>query len=65
MSKIEVFFRESFSGECGHTGTDRYDGDIEMKDGGAWIYWIRIGDNKRMNRFYPNCTIIKLTIEEE
>lgn len=39
MGKIEVFYRESFSGECGHTGTDIYDGDIEMKDGGIWVYF--------------------------
>lgn len=65
MDKIEVFYRESFSGECGHTETDIYDGDIEMKDGGVWIYWVRNKDRKRMRSFYPNISIIRMNIEEE
>ncbi len=65
MSKIEVFYRESFSGECGHVGIDIYDGDIEMKDGGAWIYGIRSKDFKRMRSFYPNVSIIRINIEED
>ncbi len=65
MGKIEVFYRESFSGECGHTGTDIYDGDIEMKDGSIWVYWVRNKDRKRMRSFYPNISIIRMNIEEE
>lgn len=64
MAKIEVFYRESFSGECGHTGTRTHDGSIEMKDGGMWIHWTR-KDNKRMMSFYPNISIIRVNIEEE
>ncbi len=64
MSKIEVFYRESFSGECAHVGTDTYDGDIEMKDGGVWIYGIR-SNGKRMKSFYPNISIIRMNIEED
>lgn len=65
MGKIEVFYRESFSGECGHTGTDIYDGDMEMRDGGIWIHWVRSKDSKRMRSFYPNISIIRIDIEEE
>jgi hypothetical protein len=65
MSRIEVFYRESFSGECGHTETDLYDGDIEMKDGGILVHWNRSEDHKRMRSFYPNISIIRLNIEEE
>ena len=64
MSKIDIFYRESFSGECAHTGIDKYDGDIMMKDGGIWVYWIR-KDNKQMKSFYPNISVIKINIEEE
>lgn len=65
MDKIEVFYRESFSGGVGHVETDMYDGDIEMKDGGMWIYWTRSKDGRRMRSFYPNISIIRVNIEEE
>lgn len=66
VNKIEVFYRESFSGECGHTGTDRFDnGELEMKDGGIWISWIREKDHKNMRSFYPNISIIRVNIEKE
>jgi hypothetical protein len=65
MGKIEVFYRESFSGDCGHTGKDTYDGYVEMKDGGIWICWVRIKDNRKMRSFYPNISIIRMNIEEE
>jgi hypothetical protein len=64
MSKIEVFYRESFSGECGHVNTDKYDGDIEMKDGGIWVYWIRDKDHMIMHSFYPNISVIRINIEK-
>lgn len=63
MSKISVFYRESFSGEVSHTAKDEYYGDIEMKDGGMWIYWTRSRDNKTMKTFYPNISIINVNIE--
>jgi hypothetical protein len=65
LGKIEVFYRESFSGECAHIGTEKYDdGEIEMKDGGMWIYWVRCKDHMVMATFYPNVSIIRVNIEK-
>ncbi len=63
MSKIEVFYRESFSGECAHIGTEIYDGDFEYKDRGMWIYFKKNG--RKVNIFYPLISIINMKIEEE
>jgi len=63
MYKIEVHYRESFSGECGHTGTEIYDGEVEYKDGGMWVYTIKNG--RKVNIFYPLISIIRMKVEEE
>ncbi len=38
---------------------------ILSKDGGARIYGIRNKDFKRMRSFYPNVSIIRISIEED
>lgn len=65
MSKINIYCRSSFSGGVSHTIEDKYeDAQFELKDGGVWIYWHREKDNKRLSMFYPNISIIRLSIED-
>jgi 23S rRNA C2498 (ribose-2'-O)-methylase RlmM len=57
MNKITIYCRTSFSGEVAHTFEDKYENaEFEIKDGGIWVYW------NQLSIFYPNISIIKLTI---